>query len=151
MARPSEYTTEILEKAKEYLALCQDSYQTIFIDGGKTKDGTPIVTSKTIFKVKVPTIEGLASYVGIATSTVYEWEKKHDEFSEVIATLRQNQADRLISNGLSGDYNPTIAKVLLTKHGYREGLDQTTNDKDIPAPITNVHRNNGISENKQPE
>ena len=45
------------------------------------------------------------------------------------------QADRLLNNGLSGNYNPTIAKVMLTKHGYREGIDNTTNDKDLPAPI----------------
>jgi hypothetical protein len=32
----------------------------------------------------------------------------------------------LINNGLSGDYNPTIAKVLLSKHGYREEVKQDT-------------------------
>ena len=37
--------------------------------------------------------------------------------------------------GLQGSYNPTIAKVLLTKHGYREGTDITTNDKDLPMPL----------------
>jgi hypothetical protein len=45
--------------------------------------------------------------------------------------LRAKQADRLLNNGLAGTYNSTIAKVLLTKHGYREGIDATTNDKDI--------------------
>ena len=29
----------------------------------------------------------------------------------------------LINKGLSGDHNPTIAKVLLTEHGYREGTE----------------------------
>ncbi len=33
-----------------------------------------------------------------------------------------------MNNGLSGDYNPTIAKVLLTKHGYREGIEATGKD-----------------------
>ena len=57
------------------------------------------------------------------------------EFSAIIEQLQAEQEDRLINNGLSGNYNPTIAKVLLTKHGYREGVDQTTNDKDLPTPV----------------
>jgi hypothetical protein len=132
LGRPSEYNETFVTKAIEYLALCTDKE----VEKGSTD--RPIYS----IKVKLPTIEGLAVFLGINKTTVYEWEKKYPEFSNVIERLRGEQADRLVNNGLSGDYNPTIAKVLLTKHGYREGLDQTTNDKDIPVPILNALRNN---------
>lgn len=121
MARPIEYNQEYVENTKRYLESCID------IPADKESD---IKAS-----VKIPTIEGLAVYLEINRDTIYDWEKKYDEFSVIISRLRGEQADRLINNGLSGTYNSTIAKVLLTKHGYREGIDQTTNDKDLPIPI----------------
>lgn len=83
-----------------------------------------------VSNVKVPTIEGLALHLKVRTQTLYEWEKTYPEFSDIMGTVRQKQADRLISGGLSGKYNPTIAKVLLTKHGYREGIEQSGKDGD---------------------
>jgi len=79
-------------------------------------------------KVNLPTIEGLALYLEISRSTLYLWQKEHKEFSDIIEVLQQKQAQVLINNGLSGNYNPTIAKVLLTKHGYtdKQEIDQKT-------------------------
>jgi len=132
MARPTDYTEDVPIKAQEYLDGCVDSIEEYHKTRGEKSD-----SYERIVRVKIPTIEGLASYMKISKDTVYAWEKIHKEFSYVIDDLRSTQADRLINNGMSGDYNPTIAKVLLTKHGYREGIDQTTNDKDLPTPILN--------------
>ena len=85
--------------------------------------------------VKIPTIGGLALAINCARSTLYDWAAKYPEFSYIMEQLGANQENGLINKGLSGDYNPTISKVILTKHGYREGLDQTTNEKDLPASI----------------
>lgn len=95
-------------------------------------------------KVNIPSIEGLCLKLNIAKDTLYRWEKEYEEFSYDIDRVRKEQAKRLLNKGLSGEYNPTIAKVLLTKHGYREGVDTTTNDKDIPQPIINVSRNDSL-------
>lgn len=124
--RPTEYNQSILEKSKEYLKICVDEIEEYHKTRGEKSDGY-----ERLVRVKIPTIEGLAVYLGITRPTVYDWIKIHPEFSYIIDELQAIQADRLLNNGLSGDYNPTIAKVLLTKHGYREGIDQTTNDKDI--------------------
>lgn len=121
MARPTIYNEDILKKAQEYLNSCEDEE----IEQEK-KEGW--ITYKT--KAKLPTIEGMAGYLGINKDTIYEWCKVHEEFSDLIESLRNEQADKLINNGLSGSYNSTIAKVLLTKHGYREGLEQTGKDGD---------------------
>lgn len=112
--RPTSYTEDIVESAIEYLSLCQDEEVT-----REKKDGWFDYK----LKAKLPTIEGLARFLKIDKTTIYEWEKIHPKFSHVISDLRSEQADRLINNGLSGDYNSTIAKVLLTKHGYRDAID----------------------------
>ncbi len=121
MARPTDYNEDILDRAKNYVSSSSD-----------TEADKETGISK---KVNLVTIEGLAYDLGINKDTIYEWCKIHPEFSDVIDDLRSKQARELINKGLSGDYNPTIAKVLLTKHGYREGIDNTTNDKDLPTPI----------------
>lgn len=119
--RPLEYCDEILVKAREYIDSCEDErYTLIKTDGDKSQ------TVENKIRVRLPTIEGLCLYLKIHRDTAYDWEKKFEGFSDILSELRNKQAERLINNGMSGDYNPTIAKVLLTKHGYREGQDLTT-------------------------
>jgi len=144
VGRPIEYSEDIITKAREYLTGCIDKIEEYHKTRGEKSD-----TYDRLVRVKIPTIEGLAVYLGINRDTVYDWEKKYDAFSDILENLRAEQADRLLNNGLSGDYNPTIAKVLLTKHGYREGIEQTGKDgKDLPTPIMNI---NGILSNNSNE
>ena len=123
IGRPTDYSEEMLAKAREYISLCQDDE----IER-ESKQGATVYK----IKAKLPTKGGLARYLGVARSTLYEWAGQHQDFSDIMEELGAEQEDRLINNGLSGDYNPTIAKVLLTKHGYREGIEQTGLDgKDL--------------------
>lgn len=96
----------------------------------------------------LPTIEGLAVHLEINKTTIYEWKKSfvgdnsqitpeeheenvklHEEFSNLIDNMLNIQANELINKGLKSEYNSTIAKVLLTKHGYREGIDTDMTSK----------------------
>lgn len=128
--RPVEYTSEHVEKARKYLSECVDQIEEYHKTRGEKSD-----TYERLVRVKLPTIEGLAAYLKVARSTLYLWEETYPDFSDILEELRVNQADRLLNEGMSGTYNSTIAKVLLTKHGYREGIDQSTNGKDLPTPI----------------
>lgn len=123
MARPTDYNESILTRSIEYIDSCEDVLESFI--SGQSENFTKYDQK---LKVKIPTIEGLASYLKIHRSTLYAWQKEHPEFSDIIEQLQQKQADRLLSNGLSGDYNSTIAKVLLTKHGYtdKQEIDQKT-------------------------
>lgn len=112
--RPTEYTEEMVTKAKAYLASCVDVQ----------------VDEKTL-KVKLPTIEWLAIELGIHKDTVYDWKEKYPEFSDVIATVMHKQAEWLINNGLSWAYNPTIAKVLLTKHWYTDKIETDNRNNNL--------------------
>jgi hypothetical protein len=121
--RPTDYSEEILSQSKVYIDSCEDELIS-FVSG----QGENFTKYEQKLKVKIPTIEGLALYLKIHRSTLYAWQKEHKEFSDIIEELQQKQSDRLLSNGLSGDYNSTIAKVLLTKHGYtdKQEIDQKT-------------------------
>jgi hypothetical protein len=133
MARPTDYSPEIIKKTQLYLDNCVDDVKEFHKTRGDKSD-----TYERIVNVKIPTIEGLAVYLGITRETIYDWESQESkkEFSYITARLRSQQASELISKGLSGDYNPTIAKVLLTKHGYREGIESTGKDGDKLIPDT---------------
>lgn len=126
MARPTDYTPELLEKAKSYVEHTEDEV----LESGK-------------IKVNLPTIEGLASFLDINRDTIYAWCKVHEEFSDIIESLREKQTQSLINNGLAGTYNSTIAKVLLSKHGYSEKTetDITTGGK----PLVPIEREQAIT------
>lgn len=125
VGRPTKLDEQILVDTQEYIRLAEDV----------EKD------------VNLPTIEGLAYHLRVNKTTVYEWRKGegeiHKKFSNLIDDLLHKQARQLVNKGLSGAYNPTIAKVLLTKHGYREGIEQTGEDgKDlIPPTLSEEERN----------
>lgn len=112
--RPEEYKATYIAKVSEYLASRSDT----------------VIENK--LKVKLPTIEGFAQFIGVNKTSLYEWEKKYPQFSNALDKIRQEQQQRLLDNGLSGDYNPTIAKLILSaNHGMREKSDVTSDDKPI--------------------
>lgn len=99
--RPTIYNEDILSKAREYL--------------------NNLPTDEVIHS-----IEGLADFLDINRSTIYDWSKQEDkkEFSNIVDKILNLQGKTLINGGVSGKFNSSITKVMLTKHGYREGIDQ---------------------------
>lgn len=133
VGRPTKYNEEILAKTREYIDNCEDT------EADRDSD---IKAS-----VNIPTIEGLAYEIKVNKDTIYEWRKIYPIFSDLIQDLLAKQAKHLINKGLAGTYNPTIAKVLLTKHGYREGIEQTGADgKDLVSGETQELVNKALTE-----
>lgn len=132
--RPSEYTKDILKLVKEYLSECQDE-EIQLVKQANSEKGYEMYENK--LKVNLPTIEGLAIYLGINRDTIYDWCTKHPEFSDMIDRLRMEQSNRLINNGLTGDYQPMIVKLLLGKHGYKEQseTDLTSKGEKLPSAV----------------
>ena len=84
-------------------------------------------------KVKLPTVEGFADFIGFTKPTLYNWAKNHKEVKKGISKIVSEQLIRLVDCGLEGTYNPTIAKLILSSnHGMRERSDVTTDDEPIP-------------------
>lgn len=126
VGRPYGYNTKILKKTKKYLKECVDQRERI--EKQISKDGENIVL-ETQLVVKLPNIAGLARYLGVARSSIYEWKKDHEDFSDILDAILAEQEHRLITGGLSGSYNSTIAKLILTKHGYSDKIDQDITSK----------------------
>ncbi|WP_063657169.1 DNA-packaging protein [Candidatus Arsenophonus triatominarum] len=68
----------------------------------------------------VPNIAGLACYLNISRSTIYEWSSTNVEFSDIVEGILALQENKLLNSGLKGEFNPTIAKLMLSKHGYAD-------------------------------
>jgi len=124
--RPTKYSDTYVKKTKDYVDSCND--ELVQIVSGESEKFTAF---KEKVRVNLPTIEGLAIYLKLHKDTIYEWEKKYKPFSDVINILRAKQVERLINNGLSGDYNPIIAKVLLSKQGYSEKTETNITTQDV--------------------
>lgn len=110
--RPTKLTKELVEKAKTYLATCED---TII----ETEKGGISYTD-----VNLPMVADLALFLGINKDTVYEWCKGEEElntiFSDIVKEVNHEQEKRLVNKGAGGIYAPKIVGMLLSKHGYSE-------------------------------
>jgi hypothetical protein len=106
--RPTVYGPDILKRARGYL--------TSFKDMGDV----------------VPSIAGLACVLGVTRETCRAWgnEPEKAEFSAILLELAQRQERELLNNGLAGNFNAPITKMMLTKHGYSDKVetDHTSSD-----------------------
>ena len=117
VGRPTDYNQEIVDKAWAYV----DG----FADHGHA----------------VPSVVGLCKVLNRSRSTVYNWaEDKDTEFMDILAAIKENQELVTFNKSLTGEYNSSIAKLLLGKHGYSDKSDQTISGGDKPLEITKVER-----------
>ncbi len=81
-------------------------------------------------KNAVPSIAGLACYIGVCRETIYQWGRESADWKRIIACISTVQEMTLIDKTLPGDFNPNFAKVLMAKHGYSEKqeIDHTSSD-----------------------
>ncbi len=107
MARPTVYNEGTVAKVESYLASCE-------LDG------------------KLPTVEGLSLALDVTRKTVQNWanDENKPEFLRIFDRVKAEQAEKLLQKGLTGDYNATMAKMMLTHHGYveRSQVDSVSSD-----------------------
>ncbi|WP_166506701.1 DNA-packaging protein [Sodalis glossinidius] len=107
----------------------------------KNKVGCPSELAQSLEKAKayllgdyeklgdvVPSVAGLACYLGISRSTAQEYAKENEEFSGTLEAIKTLQENRLINKGLTGDFNATITKLMLANHGYSDKQELTGKD-----------------------
>ena len=119
--RPTKMTPELMEKARKYLPTCVDELVK-FTKQVNEEKGYEIYENR--LKVNLPSIAGFALWLNISRDTVYEWGKEPGEFSDILGKVQAMQEKVLLEKGLSGDYNSTIAKLILAKHGHSDKVVQ---------------------------
>ena len=132
--RPTKYSPSILAKTRKYIEECgNEFYDYLKSDGAQSSSWEQKV------RVKLPTMEGLALYLGVRRSTIYEWKKNHPTFSDSLEDLVEKQKEMLIAGGLAGYYTPLITKLILSSnHGMSERTDVTSGDEPVTSVKINV-------------
>ncbi len=139
--RPLEYKHEYVDKVYEYLELKNDEE----IEFHKTR-GENTNSYERIVKVDLPTKEDFALFIGVNKSSLYEWEALSPEFSIALDLITVHQRGKLINGGLSGTYNPTIAKLLLSaNHGMKEKNETELSNPDGNLKTIVINKNYGIN------
>lgn len=94
--RPTLYSDEINEKAREYLRFCRE-------------------------KPNIPFIEELALELDVCRDTILEWTRQHEEFSCTIQMLMLLQSFLLKKGSLCKKLQPNVAIFLLkANHGLTD-------------------------------
>jgi len=104
--RPTLLNTELKEKAKEYLFRYEEQGDVI------------------------PSAAGLACWLGIAKSSVYLYGEQDKEFSDTLSAIQAKQEVVTLNRGITGDFNSTIAKLVLANHGYSDKVQQDHTSSD---------------------
>jgi hypothetical protein len=115
--RPTDYTPELVEAAWAYA------------NGGWRDVGD-----------KVPSIAGLACEIGVHRETCRLWAKDESKvFFGILNRIAETQERELLNKGLDGAFNAPITKMMLTKHGYSDAVDNRHTSPDgtmTPKPAT---------------
>lgn len=123
MGRPTKYTPDLIKKIDEYLALCVDEEKEFHKTRGDKSD-----SFERVLKVNLPKIEGFSVFIDVDITTIAEWEHLYPDFSQSLNKIRKAQHNRLVDEALAGNYNSTIAKLMLSSnHGYKEKSETDQN------------------------
>lgn len=115
VGRPSLLTPELKAKAREYLF-------------GYEEQGDVI-----------PSTAGLACWLGISKSSVHLYAQQDSDFSDTLDAIHAKQETLTLNKGMTGDFNSTIAKLVLANHGYSDKVQQDVTSSDgSMSPVTVV-------------
>lgn len=98
--RPTKYRPEYCQKIIEYFSV--DPYSK-HVDADGNHTGLP---------PKAPCIERFADSIGVVKSTLYEWAKRHKEFSNAISIARQKERVFVKDAGLASIYDSRFCNVV---------------------------------------
>ena len=89
-----------------------------------------------------PSVVGLCQVINRARSTVYKWAADEvGQFSDILAAINENQEMVILNRSITNDFNATISKLVLGKHGYHDKMDGTLASPDgSPLKVQRIER-----------
>jgi len=116
VGRPSLLTEELKAKAKEYIYSFEQQGDVI------------------------PSTAGLACWLGVAKSSVYLWADHDSDFSDTLDSIQAKQEMLTLNKGMVGEFNSTIAKLVLANHGYSDKVHQDVTSSDGSMTPSKIER-----------
>ena len=113
--RPTKYTPELIRKAEDYL----ENYEN--------------------YGDAIPSLVGMAKVLDTVRERLHVWgnDKNKAEFRNILKRLKGLQEHALLNGGLKSTMNTTIAKLVLSKHGYS---DNPQGNQGVSGITVNVNR-----------
>ena len=96
IGRPTNLTKEVIRQAWDY------------VDGFEAHGHA------------VPSVVGLCKVINRSRQTLYNWANTDSDFLDILEAINERQELVTLNKSLTGEYNATIAKLLLGKHGYTD-------------------------------
>lgn len=134
---PTKYRPIFHKRAGKYIHSCKDEQIKLL-----KSEGAKGESFENKIKVNLPSIEGFALFLGVSIEAMEEWREKYPEFKRAINRIKLVQKKILMDNGLSGNYNPIITKLLLSSnHGMRDtDSDRELGGERIGSVLTIIHQ-----------
>jgi hypothetical protein len=86
-----------------------------------------------------PSVVGLCDIIDVGRSTIYAWSKRDDnKFLDILEKINEKQELIAFSKGMKNEYNASLVKLLLGKHGYHDKQDTTLGGGDTPVEIDHM-------------
>ena len=104
--RPSILTPELKARAAEYVER--------FAENGDV----------------IPSAAGLAVWLKISKASVYNFGAQDDQFLDTLNAIQAKQEAIALNNGLLGEFNAMITKLVLANHGYSDRVQQDVTSSD---------------------
>lgn len=130
--RPTKYNEEMCQKVDEYIAATKDEYEKILKQSNSSKG---YETYDERLKVNLPTHYWLSEFLWVAKSTIYKRAEEHTEFSDSLGKVKEEQKRRLLEMWLSGEYNSTIAKLVLSANHWLSETKKLEQDIKLDATV----------------
>lgn len=124
-----EYAKEVFYA---YLKECDLSHNPFAV-----MEGSNVLPIK---RLQVPMVEGYAAFIGTTRKQLRRWSTMFPEFYEAMKMLKDLQKVYLINNGLSGNYNPMITKVMLmNNHDMVDKSESTNHNTNLVGIVRDVY------------
>ena len=124
---------------EEMQQIINDYFNEHKVEFEKDSEGKVLTTQKgsPIMKLNPPTLTGLALALGFnSRGTIYEYEKKNDEFSDTIKKARLRCENWVEEQSFSGTVPPAVGIFALKNYGWKD-----TQGIEVPEGVKIVFEN----------
>ena len=129
LGRPTKLTRELVVKAEDYA------------DDGWRQGGDA-----------VPSIVALSAFIAVSKRTIHNWKREAErvtssellaDFLHTLEGIHCKQHTIVLNSALKGEFNASIAKLLLHNHGYSGKLktDSTQTHRGIEGLMRSIQAN----------